>query len=134
VKSGRTVIVIVTGAEWLRLPLVPTTLTVATAAKVPESTLTVTVDVTLPPDGGVTLAGENETCTPPGSTPVVLSATAELKPPIEVTVAVSVTDPPAATLTPGVLSASEKSAPGVTTNVKAAVWVAEPPVPLTVIG
>jgi len=134
VKSGRTVIVIVTGAEWVRLPLVPTTLTVATAAKVPESTLTVTVDVTLPPDGGATLAGENEACTPTGSTPVVLSATAELKPPIDVMVAVFVTDPPAATLTPGTLTDNEKSAPGVTTNVKTAVCVTDPPVPLTVIG
>jgi hypothetical protein len=121
VKSGITVTVIVRGSECVRLPLVPTTLSVATAATVPGSALTVTVDVRLPPDGGVTLFGENETCTPLGNTPVVLRATAELKPPIEVTVAVSVTDPPAATLTPGVLSASEKSAPGVTTNVKAAV-------------
>jgi hypothetical protein len=79
------------------------------------------VDGTLPPDGGVTVVDENETCTPLGSAPVVLRATAELKPPSDVIVAVSVTDPPAATLTPGVLSDNEKSAPGVTTNVKTAV-------------
>ena len=91
------------------------------------------VDGTVPPDGGVTLVDENETCTPPGTAPVVLRATPELKPPSEVMVAVSVVDPPAATLTPGVLNDNEKSAPGVTTNVKTAVWVT-PPAPLTVIG
>ena len=94
---------------------------VATAAGVPESTLTVMVEGALPPDGGVTLADENETCTPLGSAPVVLRVTAELKPPSEVIVAVSVADAAAGTLTPGVLSDSEKSTPGVTSNVKTAV-------------
>jgi hypothetical protein len=47
--------------EWVRLPLVPVIVIVAVLADVPESTLTVAIDVTVPDAGGVTLEGEKET-------------------------------------------------------------------------
>ena len=88
-------------------------------AGVPGSTLIVASDVTLPPEGGVTLAGENPTCTPLGNAPSVARVTAELKPPADVTVTVSVAELPEPTLRVGELSASEKSAPEVIVSANA---------------
>ena len=82
-------------------------------AGVPESTLIAATEVTLPPEGGVTLAGENPTWTPLGTTPSVARITAELKLPRDVTVTVSVAEPPEPTDRVGELSAIEKSAPEV---------------------
>jgi hypothetical protein len=45
----------------VRLPLVPVIVIVGVLAGVPESTLTVAIDVTVPAGGGVTLEGEKET-------------------------------------------------------------------------
>jgi hypothetical protein len=105
---------------------------VAAEAGVPESTLTVATDVKVPPGGGVTAGDENETCTPAGRAPV-LRATPELNDPIDVTVTVSVADPPAPTLRAGELSDIEKSAPEVTVSANDVVRVIDPPVPTTVI-
>jgi hypothetical protein len=86
----------------------------------------------VPPAGGVTLLEENPTWTPLGKDSAVRS-TGELKGPIDVTITVSVTDPPELTDRDEELSESEKSAPEVIVSVKVVVCVA-PPVPLTVIG
>jgi len=86
----------------------------------------------LPPAGGVTVLGENATCTPPGNAPSIVRSTGELKPPIDVTVTVFAAEPPALTLRLPELSDIEKSAPEVIVKVKLVVRVG-PPVPLTVI-
>lgn len=78
-------------------------------------------DVTLPPEGGVTLTGENPTWTPLGNAPSVVRSTAELKPPVDATITVSVAEPPEPTLRVGELSASEKSAPEVIVSANPAV-------------
>jgi len=96
--------------EWLRLPLVPVIEIVADDPGVPGSTLTVATEAIEPPDGGVTLSGENETCTPLAN-PSALNVTAELNNPTEVTVTVSVLDVPAPTARLDALRAREKSAP-----------------------
>ena len=90
---------------------------VADDAGVPESTLTVATEVTEPPAGGVTLLGENETCTPLGSEPA-FNVTGELNDPSDVTVTVSVLDVPDPTARLDALMAREKSAPDVTVSVK----------------
>jgi hypothetical protein len=92
----------------------------------------VAVEVTLPPEEGVTLLGENPTCTPPGNAPDVARFTAELKPPKEVTVTVAVPELPEPTDSADELSPTEKSAPEVIVSEKVVVWVG-PPVPVTVI-
>jgi hypothetical protein len=115
----------------MRLPLVPVIVIVGDEAGVPASTLIVAMDPTVPPAGGVTPLGENPTCTPLGKAPVV-RLTSELKPPIDVTVTVSVADAPEPTVKEEEPRESEKSAADVIVNVKAVVCVA-PPVPLTVI-
>ena len=89
-------------------------------------------DVTLPPEGGVTLLGENPTLTPLGNAPDVARFTAELKPTNEVTVTVSVPELPDPTVSADELSASEKSAPDVIVSWNVVVCVG-PPVPLTVM-
>lgn len=104
-----------------------------TWASVPGSTLTVAVDVIVPPADGVTLDGEKLTCTPPGKE-LALRSTAELNEPVDVTVTVSVDEPPAPTLSVGELSDNEKSAPGVMVSAKDVVWVPDEPVPLMVMG
>ena len=60
----------------------------------PESTLTVSVEVTVPPAGGVTVGGENVTWIPAGNAPV-LRLTAELNPPRDAMVTASVVELPA---------------------------------------
>lgn len=117
VKSDVTVMVIPRFCEWLRLPLVPVIEIVEDDAGVPESTLTVAMEVTEPPDGGVTLLGENDTCIPLGNEPA-LNVTAELNDPTEVTVTVSVLDVPDPTARLAALRPREKSAPAVTVSVK----------------
>jgi hypothetical protein len=99
---------------------------------VPEATLIVATEPTLPPDGGVTLLGENPTVTPLGNAPDVARFTGELKPPNDVTVTASVAELPEPTESAEELSASEKSAPEVIVSWKLVVWVG-PPVPLTVM-
>ena len=111
-KSGVTAMVNVNDWEWVRLPLVPVIVIGEDPAGVPGSTLTVAVEVTVPPAVGVTGFGENTMCTPEGSAPS-LRLTAELKEPSDVTVTVSPEDPPAPTLIDGGLRESEKSAPEV---------------------
>jgi hypothetical protein len=111
---------------------VPVMVIVGVEAGVPASTLIVAVDAMVPPAGGVTLLEENPTWTPLGKDSAVRS-TGELKGPIDVTITVSVTDPPELTDRDEELSESEKSAPEVIVSVKVVVCVA-PPVPLTVIG
>jgi hypothetical protein len=96
---------------------VPVIVMAETRASVPGSTLTVAVDVIVPPADGVTLDGEKPTCTPPGKE-LALKSTAELNEPVEVTVTVSVEEPPAPTLSVGELRDSEKSAPEVTVSTK----------------
>lgn len=90
---------------------------VETRAGVPGSTLTVAVDVIVPPADGVTLDGEKLTCTPPDKE-LALRTTAELNEPIDVTVTVSVEEPPAPTLSVGELRDNEKSAPEVMVSAK----------------
>jgi hypothetical protein len=116
VKSDVTVMVIPRFCEWLKLPLVPVIEIVADDAGVPGSTFMVATEVTEPPDGGVTLLGENETCTPLGTEPA-LNVTAELNDPTDVTVTVSVLDVPDPTARLDALRAREKSAPDVTVSV-----------------
>jgi hypothetical protein len=126
------VIVNPSGCEWIKLPLVPVIVIVVTRGSVPASTLTVAMDVTVPPPGGVTAGGEKVTWTPAGKA-LVLSATAELNDPIDVIVTVSVAEPPAPTLRVGEVSDNEKSAPEVTVSAKDVVRVPDEPVPLTVM-
>ena len=95
----------------------PEIVIVADEAGVPGSTLTVATDVPEPGDGGVTLAGENETCTPLG-TELALNVTAELNVPTDVTVTVSLLEVPDATVRLNGLRLKEKSAPEVTVKVK----------------
>jgi len=102
---------------------------VEVAAGVPESTLTVAVEVMVPPAGGVTGLDENDTCTPEGKEPG-LRLTGELNDPRDVTVTVSSDELPAATLRVGAVRDNPKSAPDVTVRVKLVEWVVEPPVPL----
>jgi hypothetical protein len=104
---------------------------VAEDAGAPESTLTVATDVTEPPEGGVTLLGENETCTPLGKAPV-LKATAELKEPSDAMVTVSVAELPEPTVRLEDARESEKSAPDVTVSVTVVLCVIEPAVPVMV--
>lgn len=120
VKSAVTTMLNVKGCEWMRLPLVPVIVIVEVEAGVPGSTLTVASDVAVPPGGGVTLADENETCTPESRAPA-LNATAELNEPIEVIVTVSVAELPAPTLSVGELSDNEKSELEITVSAKAVV-------------
>jgi hypothetical protein len=108
-KSGVTVIVRSRVCEWVTLPLVPVIITVAAEAGVPGSTFTVAADVTDPPAGGVTLGGENDTCTPLGKE-LALRSTAELNASADVTVTVSVAEPPEPMLSVGELRDIEKSA------------------------
>lgn len=131
-KSGVVVTVRVRVCELTRLPLVPVIVMLAIEARVPESTLTVAVDVIDPPAGGVTGLDEKATCTPLGNEPV-FKLTAELKEPIDVTVTVSVAELPAPTIRVGELSPNEKSAPGVTVRAKDVVRVPDEPAPLIVI-
>jgi hypothetical protein len=88
-----------------------------TDGRVPESTLIVASDVTVPPAGGVTLGDEKVTCTPPGRE-LALRATAELNDPIDVIETVSMAELPAPTLIVGELSDKEKSAPEVIVSAK----------------
>jgi hypothetical protein len=132
VKSGVKVIVKVRVCEWLRLSLMPTIVIAVVWAGVPASTLIVAVDVTLPPEGGVTGFGENPTWTPAGNAPDVARFTGELKPAMDVTVTVSVPELPDPTVSADELNVSEKSAPEVIVRSNVVVWVG-PPVPLTVI-
>jgi hypothetical protein len=127
------VIVSAKGCGRIRLPLVPVIVIEVTKASVPGSTLTVATDVIVPPTGGVTLGDENITCAPAGRE-LALRATAELNEPIDVTVTVSVVEPPAPTLRVGELSDNEKSALDVMVNAKEVVCVPDAPVPLMVMG
>lgn len=95
----------------------PVIVMVETRGSVPGSTLMVAVDVIVPPAAGVILDGEKPTCTPPGKEPA-LKSTAELNEPVDVTVTVSVDEPPAPTLSVGELRDSAKSAPEVTVSTK----------------
>ena len=88
-----------------------------TDAGVPESTLIVASDVTVPPAGGVGFGGEKLTCAPPGRE-LALKATAELNDPIDVIETVSMAELPAPTLIVGAVSDREKSAPEVIVSAK----------------
>jgi hypothetical protein len=132
-KSGVTVIVRSRVCEWVTLPLVPVIITVAAEAGVPGSTFTVAADVTDPPAGGVTLGGENDTCTPLGKE-LALRSTAELNASADVTVTVSVAEPPEPMLSVGELRDIEKSAAEVMVSEKDVVWVPDEPVPPMVIA
>jgi len=95
VKSGVIdgVIVMSSTCEWLKLPPVPRIITEIMAFGVPVSTVIVAVEVTVPPAGGVTLVGENATCTPDSSAPVA-RFTVVLNPPNDVIVSRSVVELP----------------------------------------
>jgi hypothetical protein len=108
-KSGVIVIVRSRVCEWVRLPLVPVIVILAAEAGVPGSTFTVAVEATVPPAGGVTLGGENDMCTPLGKE-LALRSTAELNESADVTIMVSVAEPPEPTLSVGELRDIEKSA------------------------
>jgi hypothetical protein len=117
VKSGVIdgVIVMSSTCEWLKLPPVPRIITEIMAFGVPVSTVIVAVEVTVPPAGGVTLVGENATCTPDGSAPVA-RFTVVLNPPNDVIVSRSVVELPEPMVS-GPRLESEKSAVGVTVSV-----------------
>jgi hypothetical protein len=119
-KSGVTAIVNERLCERVRLPLVPVISIVEADADVPASTLTVAVEVDVPPEGGVTELGEKFTCTPLGKGPVE-RLTAEMNEPIEVTVTVSVAELPGPTVRLLELNMVEKSLSGVIVSVNVVV-------------
>jgi hypothetical protein len=100
--------------------------------EVPESTLTVAVEVTDPPAEGVTGLGENETWMPLGRADV-LKVTGELNEPIEVMVTVFGPELPPAIVIEGELNPNEKSEEVAIVNENDVVWVPEEPVPLRFI-
>jgi hypothetical protein len=132
-KSGVTAIVNERLCERVKLPLVPVISIVEADADVPASTLTVAVEVAVPPEGGVTELGEKFTCTRLGKGPVK-RLTAELNEPIEVIVTVSVAEPPGPTVRLLELNEIEKSLSGVIVSVNVVVRVSPAFMPLTVIA
>jgi hypothetical protein len=81
----------------VRLPLVPLMVTVAVPAVAELLAVSVSVEVPLPSDGGVTELEESDAVTPEGR-PDTLSDTAELKPSLLPTVMVLLPDAPCATV------------------------------------
>jgi len=80
-----------------RLPLVPLMVTVAVPAVAELLAVSVSVEVALPSEGGVTELEESDAVTPEGR-PETLSDTAELKPLLLPTVIVLLPDAPCATV------------------------------------
>src|SRR5215813_10948360 len=113
---------------WVRLPLVPVTVTLAVPVVAVADA--VKVRVLLAP---VTEAGLKLAVTPLGSA-LVVRATAPAKPPVRATLIVLVTLAPWDTVTVDGAAASEKSgvAGGVTVRATDVVWVRLPLVPVTV--
>jgi len=99
---------------------------------VPGSTLTVAVDVTDPPAGGVTGFEENETWIPLGNVEVV-SVTGELNDEGDVIVTKLGAELPLLIVIAAEPNPSVKSAEAVTVSAKDVEWVPEEPVPLIVI-
>jgi hypothetical protein len=91
----------------------------------------VNVDVTEPPGDGVTEAGVKVRVTPVGA-PEATRLTAELKPLIEVTFIVDVSELPCTIVNEDGDAEMEKSGAGETVSVILAVCVRTPPIPLTV--
>ena len=118
-KSGVTPSVIVRSSdcEWLKLLLVPMIIIEVIVLGVPGSTVIMAVEFAVPPGGGVTLVGENATCTPVGSIPVA-KVTAALNAPSDVIVTRSEVELPEVMVSAPPLRMSEKSAAGVTWTVK----------------
>jgi hypothetical protein len=83
---------------WTSEPEVPVTVTEKVPVAAAAEAVKVRVELALPPEGGVTDAGENEAVTPPGR-PDALRPTAELNPLRLETVMVLAPVPPWVTLT-----------------------------------
>jgi hypothetical protein len=116
---------------WVVLPEVPEMVRVNGPVVAVDEAVRVRVEVTLPPEGGVTVAGENEAVTPPGS-PEMLRLVALLKPLILPTVTVAVPLVPRVTLSEAGATLTLKSGCGTdpTVMVRFTRWLMLPLLPV----
>jgi hypothetical protein len=129
-KPGAAFTVRLSVSEVDNAPAVPVTVTVLVAGVAADVALNVSV-LEAAAVVAVVVAGLNEAVTPLGS-PLIVSATALLKPLVGVTVMVSAAVAPWTTLTVGAEALTKKPAGGVTVRVIATVALRVPDLPVTV--